>query len=93
MAPVMSNPRSLRFWLLPPLLAAATLAVALAATLLFQALKAGTPESLMLAWLLAFVVVLPLALLVLPLASRLAAALRRNAIVPSAGVKIPSLGQ
>ena len=89
----MSPPRSLRFWLLPPLLAAMVLALGLAVILLLQGFKAGTPESLMLAWILAFVVLLPLALLLLPLATRLAAALRHHPIIPLVGVKIPGVGQ
>ncbi len=89
----MSAPRSLRLWLLPPLLAAIAFAIGLAVILLSQGLRAGTPESLLLAWMLVFVVGLPVLLLVLTLASRIGAALHRHHIIPFTGDNIPRLGQ
>lgn len=85
--------RHLRLWLLPPLLAAIAFAIGLAVILLSQGFRAGTPESLLLAWMLVFVVGLPLLLLVLTLASRIGAALHRHHIIPFTGDNIPRLGQ
>jgi hypothetical protein len=89
----MSIPRFRKSWLVLPLLVAAAFAVDLASTLMAQGFRAGAAESLMLAWILAFVIGLPALLLALPLARRLGAALRRHHTIPSAGVKIPDLGQ
>jgi hypothetical protein len=79
--------------LLPPLLAAIAFAIGLAVILLSQGFRAGTPESLLLAWMLVFVIGLPLLVLVLALASRIGTALQRHHIIPLPGDNIPRLGQ
>lgn len=57
------------------------------------AFQAGNPDALLMAWVLAYVVGLPLLMVGLSL---VAAALRfaaRHAIIPYTGVKIPGAGQ
>ena len=84
-------PRSpvLRAALLLPAAAASIYMIQLAVALMLRALRAGSPESLMLAWVFAFVIVLP------GLMTGLAAAGHwgRTHTVPYPGVKIPGAGQ
>ena len=79
----------LRASLLLPLAATAIYAIQLAVALALRALRAGTPESLMLAWVFAFVIVLP------ALMTGLAAAGHwgRMHNIAYSGEKIPGAGQ
>ena len=89
----MSRSRSTVRWSLLPFAAAALYALDLAARLMAQVFRAGPRESLLVAWLLAFVVGLPMLLAGLVLARRAGVWLRRHHIVPDAGEKIPGAGQ
>jgi hypothetical protein len=89
----MSRSRPLLRWSLLPLGAAALFALDLAVRLMAQAFRAGTQESLLLAWLLAFVVGLPMLLAGLVVVRRAGAWLRRHHIIPNPGENIPGVGQ
>lgn len=89
----MSRSRSIVRWSLLPLGAAALYALDLAARLMGQAFRAGTQESLLVAWLLAFVVGLPMLLAGLVVARRMGAWLRQHHIIPDSGENIPGMGQ
>jgi len=89
----MSFRRSLRLALAPLLLLAVTAAVWLATLVLRRTWEVGAAEAWMMAWVLAFVIALPLAMLALPLLAKLQQRLRRTAIVPFMGEKIPGAGQ
>ena len=75
------------------LLAPALLAVAAVVRLAFIALKtaneAGNHVLLPMAWVVAFVVGLPLLLVVLPLVAALQSRTKKHPIVPNMGRKIP----
>jgi len=81
--------RLLRLALLPITLVAVAVLLRLALISLQQALRAGVGEVLMMAWVLFFVVGLPLLLLAVPLAGVIHVRRARTGIVPHAGVKIP----
>lgn len=75
--------------LLPPI----AILVWLAAILLQQAFAEGLLEGLITAWVLGFVVLLPVAMVLVPAASWLWARLRGWLTVPHAGENIPMAGQ
>jgi hypothetical protein len=58
-----------------------------------QAIFAGAPEAWMMAGVLAVVVGLPLAMVLLPVASWLQQRARAHAIVPNVGENVPGAGQ
>lgn len=93
MAMSMLSPRQLRFAFLPLMLLALSVLMGLAVVAFREALAAGAAEVWMMAWLLAFVVGLPLLLVLLPVVEALRARGSRSAIVPLAGGKIPGAGQ
>lgn len=69
---------------------AAMVGLALPAAALFrQGLAAGPGEALLLAWVLAFTLALPLALLLLPALGAIASRLGRRPVIPPAGEQIP----
>lgn len=79
----------LRLALVPITLVVVAVLLRLALISLQQALHAGVGEALMMAWVLFFVVGLPVLLLTVPLAGAFQAHRSRSGIVPHAGVKIP----
>ncbi|HST46140.1 MAG TPA: hypothetical protein VLK29_13060 [Luteimonas sp.] len=85
----MFRSRLLRTALLLPIAASAIYGIQLAVSLTLRALRAGTPESLMLAWVFAFVIVLPVLMAGLAAAGHWG----RMHTVPYLGVKIPGVGQ
>jgi hypothetical protein len=89
----MSRSRSIVRWSLLPLAAAGLYALDLAVRLMTQALDAGTRESLLVAWLLAFVVGLPMLLAGLVVAGRMGTWVRQHQIIPDSGENIPGAGQ
>lgn len=58
-----------------------------------QASRLGSSEFWLMAWMLAFVVGLPVALVLLAVAGALQRRRRQAPIIPSTGVKIPGAGQ
>lgn len=58
-----------------------------------QASRLGSSEFWLMAWMLAFVVVLPAAIVVLAVAGALQRRRHPAPIIPNAGVKIPGAGQ
>lgn len=82
-----------RFAYVAVMLAAFAGVLGLAAIALKQAIQAGAPEAWMMAGVLAVVVALPLAMVLLPVASWLQARARRMAIIPNAGENVPGAGQ
>jgi hypothetical protein len=58
-----------------------------------QAVQAGNADALLMAWVLAFVVGLPVLLAILSLAAAFLRYGSRHPIVPHTGVKIPGAGQ
>lgn len=75
------------------MLAAFAGVLGLAVIALKQAISAGAAEGWMMAGVLAVVVGLPLALVLLPVASWLQQRARRYAIVPNMGENVPGAGQ
>jgi hypothetical protein len=75
--------------LLPPALLAVAGVVWLAVLTLKSANEAGNHVVFQMAWVLAFVVGLPLLLAILPLAAALQARAKKHPIVPNMGLKIP----
>ena len=75
--------------LLPPI----AVLIWLAAILLQQAFAEGLLEGLITAWVLGFIVLLPVAMVLVPVASWLWARLRSWLTVPHAGENIPMAGQ
>ena len=75
--------------LLPPI----AVLVWLAAILLQQAFAEGLLEGLITAWVLGFVVLLPVAMVLVPATSWLWTRLRNGLTVPHAGENIPVAGQ
>ncbi|MEG3192485.1 hypothetical protein [Lysobacter sp. D1-1-M9] len=71
------------------MLAAMSVLVGIATLLFRQGLVAGAGEALMLAWVLLFVVALPLGLLLLPLLTLLSGRRSRSAVIPFTGEKVP----
>ena len=88
----MLTPRQARYAFLPLMLAAMAVLVGIALVALQQGLAAGTDEFWMLAWVLAFVLALPGAMLLLPVVSSLLRAATRQETIPLAGGKIPNTG-
>ena len=88
----MLTPRQARYAFLPVMLVALAALVGVALVVLQQGLAAGPDEFWMLAWVLAFVLALPGAMLVLPVVSALLHAATRRDTVPLAGGKIPDAG-
>lgn len=89
---MLSSPRA-RFAYVLTMLAAFVGVLGLAAIALKQAISAGAAEGLMMAGVLTVVVGLPLALVLLPVASWLQRRARRYAIVPNMGQDVPGAGQ
>lgn len=89
---MLSSPRA-RFAYVLTMLAAFAGVLGLAAIALKQAISAGAAEGWMMAGVLAVVVGLPLALVLLPVASWLQQRVRRYAIVPNTGENVPGVGQ
>jgi hypothetical protein len=89
---MLSSPRA-RFAYVLTMLAALAGVLGLAVIALKQAISAGAAEGLMMAGVLAVVVGLPLAMVLLPVASWLQQRARRYVIVPNLGENIPGVGQ
>lgn len=89
----MLTPRQARYVFLPVMLAAMAVLVGIALVVFQQGLAAGPDEFWMLAWVLAFVLALPGAMLLLPVVGALLRAATRQETIPLAGVKIPNAGQ
>lgn len=89
---MLSSPRA-RFAYVLTLLAAFAGVLVVAAVALAQAMRAGAAEGWMMAGVLAVVVALPLALVLLPVASWLQERAKKFAIVPNAGENVPGVGQ
>ena len=88
----MLTPRQARYAFLPVMLVALAALVGVALVVLQQGLAAGPDEFWMLAWVLAFVLALPGAMLVLPVVSAVLHASTRRETVPLTGEKIPNSG-
>lgn len=88
----MLTPRQARYVFLPVMLAAMAVLVGVALIVVQQGLAAGPDEFWMLAWVLAFVLALPGAMLLLPVVGALMRSLTRHHSVPSAGETIPNSG-
>lgn len=88
----MLTPRQARYVFLPVMLAAMAVLVGIALIVIQQGLAAGPDEFWMLAWVLAFVLALPGAMLLLPVVSVLMHAMTRRETVPLAGETIPNPG-
>ena len=89
---MLSSPRA-RFTYVLVMLAAFSVVLGLAAIAMKQAIFAGAAEAWMMAGVLAVVVGLPLALVLLPVASWLQRRLHGHAIVPNAGENVPGVGR
>ncbi|NUT16137.1 MAG: DUF2798 domain-containing protein [Cupriavidus sp.] len=89
----MLTPRQARYAFLPLMLIGLTALTGIAAIAIRQGLAAGSGEFWMLAWVLAFVLALPGAMVVLPVVSALLRHATRLETVPVAGEKIPAAGQ
>jgi len=89
---MLSSPRA-RFAYVLTMLAAFVGVLGLAVVALKQAISAGAAEGWMMAGVLAVVVGLPLALVLLPVASWLQQRARRYTIVPNMGQNVPGVGQ
>lgn len=85
----MSRPTRLRLILVPILTIGMIALACLGFLLLGQAVALGRSETLMMAWVLAFVVGLPAAMLALAAAGAWSTHRPRRAIFPNTGVKIP----
>jgi hypothetical protein len=88
----MLTPRQARYAFFPLMLIAMTALIGLAVVVVQQGLAAGPDEFWMLAWVLAFTLVLPAAMLVLPIISAVLQQATRRETVPVAGEKIPHSG-
>lgn len=89
----MLSPRLLRFAFLPLMLLALSVLAWIAVIAFRQAVATGIAEVWMMAWVLAFVLGLPLLMLLLPAAGALLARIARSGTIPLAGEKIPGAGQ
>ncbi|MDI9238129.1 hypothetical protein QLQ15_04300 [Lysobacter sp. LF1] len=89
----MLTPRQARYVFLPVMLVAMAVLVGIALVVVQQGLAAGPDEFWMLAWVLAFVLALPGAMLLLPVVSVLMHSLTRRETVPLAGETIPNSGR
>ncbi|GAA4781968.1 hypothetical protein [Lysobacter hankyongensis] len=85
----MSRSPRLRLILVPALALGVIALVCLGILLFGQAAHQGRSEALMMAWVLAFVVGLPVATLALAAAGAWSAHHPRRSILPNEGVKIP----
>ena len=85
---MLSSPRA-RFAYVLIMLAAFAGVSGLAVIVLKQTVSAGVAE----AWMMAVVVALPLALILLSVASWLAGQVRHHGIIPNAGENVPGAGQ
>lgn len=85
----MLAPRTLRRVFLPLMLIAMSVLVWLAFIVLGEGLSDGPGEAWMVLWTLAFVLLLPIALLLLPALAALVDLARQRDNVPLTGVKIP----
>ncbi len=88
----MLTPRQARYAFLPLMLIAMLALIGVAAIVVQQGLAAGPDEFWMLAWVLAFTLLLPAAMLVLPIVSAVLQQATRRETVPVAGEKIPHSG-
>ncbi len=88
-APAMSRSSRLRLILAPALALGAIALIRLSILLFGQAVHQGRSEALMMAWVLAFVVGLPVATLGLAAAGAWSTHRPRRSILPNTGVKIP----
>lgn len=89
----MLTPRQARYVFLPVMLAAMAALVGVALVVVQQGIAAGPDEFWMLAWVLAFVLALPGAMLLLPVVGALLQVVTHRETVPLAGVNIPNAGQ
>jgi hypothetical protein len=89
---MLSSPRA-RFAYVLTMLAAFAGVVGLAAIVLKQAVSAGAAEGWMMAGVLAVVVALPLALILLPVATWLKRRMREYRTIPNMGENVPGAGQ
>jgi hypothetical protein len=89
---VLSSPRA-RFTYVLAMLVAFAGVLGLAGIALKQAISAGAAEAWMMAGVLSVVVALPLALVLLPVASWLQQRARRTRIVPNVGENVPGVGR
>jgi hypothetical protein len=89
---MLSSPRA-RFAYVLTMLTAFTGVLGLAAIAMKQAIYAGAAEAWMMAGVLAVVVGLPLAMILLSVASWLQRRARAYTIVPNAGENVPGAGQ
>jgi len=89
---MLTTPRA-RFAYVLTMLAAFTGVLGLAVIAMKQAIFAGAAEAWMMGGVLAVVVGLPLAMVLLPVASWLQQRARAHAIVPNAGENVPGAGQ
>ncbi len=85
----MRRPHLLHLLLLTPGLLAVSAVVWLAVTALESAKQAGNNDVLLMAWVLAFVVVLPLLIAILSVAGALKTRSIRHHIIPNTGRQIP----
>ncbi|KQY51159.1 hypothetical protein [Lysobacter sp. Root494] len=89
----MLSSRRARFAYVLIMLTAFAGVLGLAVIVLKQALFAGVAEAWMMAGVLAVVVGLPVALILLPVASWLKRNVRVNGIIPNAGENVPGAGR
>lgn len=89
---MLSSPRA-RFAYVLTMLAAFAGVSGLAAVALKQAISAGAAEAWMMAGVLATVVGLPLALILLPVASWVQRRVHEHRIIPNAGENVPGVGR
>ncbi|MFC3551963.1 hypothetical protein ACFOLC_13210 [Lysobacter cavernae] len=89
----MLTPRQARYAFLPLMLIALSALVGLAVVVFRQGLAAGSGEFWLLAWVLAFILALPGAMLLLPVVGALLTHWTRHETVPLLGEKIPGTGQ
>jgi hypothetical protein len=89
----MRRPKPFRLTLFSLAVPATAAMLWLAGIALEHAFQAGNPDALLMAWVLAFVVGLPLLLATLSLAAAFLRYGSRHGIIPHAGGKIPGAGQ
>ncbi len=89
----MPTSRLARFVFLPILLMAMAGVIGVAAVVFRQGLAAGAAGTWLMAWVLAFTIGLPVAMLVLPLLTTVAARWARARNVPHSGRRILGAGQ
>ena len=89
----MLTPRQARYVFLPVMLVAMAVLVGIALVVVQQGLAAGPDEFWMLAWVLAFVLALPGAMLLLPVVGALMHSMTRRETIPLTGETIPNPGR